>query len=132
VSEGGFDMTGPWIKVLFIIAGLYDGLLGAIFLFFGLDIFRIAGVTPPNHIGYIQFPALLLIIFGFMFFRIAQDTVKNRELMLYGVALKAAYTGVVFWHSLHGGIPSLWIPWAWADVAFLVLFLVAWKQTVRG
>jgi hypothetical protein len=118
-----------WIKVLFLVAGIYDGLLGAAFLFFGMAIFHRTGVTPPNHIGYIQFPALLLITFGIMFLRIAQDPLKNRELMWYGVALKASYTGVAFWHHLQGGIPMLWIPWAWIDLLFLILFLIAWKRT---
>ena len=118
-----------WIKALFVIAGIYDGLLGVGFLFGGLSIFAAAHVTPPNHIGYIQFPALLLIIFGIMFFRVAADPIKNREVMLYGVALKASYCGVTFWHNLHGGIPTMWMPFAWADLAFLILFLIAWRQT---
>jgi len=91
-------------------------------------IYRIAGVTPPNHFGYVQFPALLLIVFGIMFFRIASDPVRNRELMLFGAGLKASYSGVAFWHSLHGGIPMLFIPWAWADIVFLFLFLAAWRK----
>ena len=122
-------MSKTWIKALFVIAGLYDALLGITFLFFGLAVFRVTGITPPNHTGYVQFPALLLITFGAMFFQIARDPVRNRVLMPYGVALKASYSGIVFWHSLHGNIPSFWVPWAWADLGFLVLFLVAWKQT---
>jgi hypothetical protein len=125
-------MTTLWIKVVFAIAGVYDGLLGAAFLFFGLDIYHYAGVTPPNHIGYIQFPALLLIIFGVMFLQVAANPFKNRDLMLYGAALKASYAGVVFGHDLISGIPRLWIPWAWADLAFLVLFLAAWNATRKA
>jgi hypothetical protein len=125
-------MSKLWIKVLFTIGGIYDALLGAAFLFCGAAIYHVTGVTPPNHFGYIQFPALLLIIFGVMFLRVAADPVKNRDLMLYGVALKASYSGVAFWHQLHGGIPTLFIPWAWADLVFLVLFLLAWKQTASA
>lgn len=121
-------MRMSWIRILFWLAGIYDALLGGAFLFFGEDIFRMTRVTPPNHIGYIQFPSLLLIIFGIMFFRIAMDPVKNREMILYGVALKVSYSGVAFWHNLHGGIPAMWLPWAWADIAFLIFFLIAWKQ----
>jgi hypothetical protein len=69
------------------------------------------------------------MIFGAMFFRIAQDLPKNRELILYGIALKASYSGVVFWYQTHGGLPRLWLPWAWADLIFLVLFVVAWRQS---
>jgi hypothetical protein len=123
------NMAARWINRLFLVAGLYDAILGAAFLLFGPQIFRYAAVTPPNHFGYIHFPALLLIIFGVMFLRIATDPLKNRELMLYGVALKASYCGVVFWYDLATGIPRLWLPWAWADLLFLVLFIIAWLRT---
>jgi len=123
-------MKTKWVKTLFIIAGMYDGLLAVAFLLFGSDIFHWFGVTPPNHVAYVKFPALLLLIFAAMFFRIARDPVKNRELILYGVALKVAYSGTAFWYQITKGIPFMWIPWAWADLVFLVLFLVAWKRTV--
>jgi hypothetical protein len=122
-------MTSVWVKAMFILAAVYDGILGLAFLLFGSEIFRIANVTPPNDIGYIQFPALLLIVFAVMFYQIARNPPKNRELMLYGAGLKASYAGVVFWHQLSSGIPMLWIPWAWADLVFLILFLSAWKRT---
>lgn len=121
-----------WIRPLFIVAGLYDGLLGLVFLFFAPQIFQAYGVTPPNHWGYVQFPALLLIVFGIMFFRIAADPVRNREMIWYGVGLKLAYCGTVFYYQIVTGLPSMWIPWAWADLAFLVLFLVAWKSVATA
>lgn len=122
-------MASSWVKALFAIAAVYDGGLGLAFLLFGSEIFRIAGVTPPNDIGYVQFPALLLMVFAAMFFQIARNPQKNRDLMLYGVGLKASYAGVVFWRQIGSGIPMLWIPWAWADLIFLILFLSAWKRT---
>ena len=122
-------MNRSWIRPLFIIAGLYDGILAIAFLFFASDIFQWFGVEPPNHPAYVKFPALLLLIFAVMFFRIASDPVKNRELILYGVGLKVAYSGTAFWYQLTKDIPFMWIPWAWADLVFLALFLVAWKST---
>lgn len=121
-------MNKNWIKPLFVVAGLYDGILGIAFLFFPNALFQCFGVEPPNHPGYVQFPALLLLIFAAMFFQIAGDAQKNRGLILYGVGLKIAYSGTVFWYQITQGIPSMWIPWAWADVAFLILFLIAWKS----
>ncbi len=121
-------MSIKLIRLVFITSGIYDAFLGAVFLLFGLEVFRLAGVTPPNHIGYIQFPALLLILFGIMFLRIAGDPDGRREWILYGMGLKFSYFGVVFWHALHGGVPLLWIPWAWADLVFFLLFLAAWRR----
>lgn len=121
-------MRGSWIRPFFVAAGVYDGILGIAFLFFAPALFQHFGVTPPNHFGYVQFPALLLIVFAVMFFAIAADPAKNRDLIWYGVGLKAAYSGSVFFYQVTEGIPSMWIPWAWADLAFLVLFVVAWSQ----
>lgn len=125
-------MSIRWIKILLVVCGVYDLLLGLVVTVAPAAFFRIAGVTPPNHYGYVQFPALLLIIFGAMFLRAAADPVGRRDVIVYGMALKASYSGLVFWYQLHGGVPALWIPWAWADLAFLVLFLLAWRSVRRA
>jgi hypothetical protein len=110
---------------------IYDAVLGIAFLFFGLEVFKLAGMPPPNHIGYIQFPALILILFGIMLLRIAADPAGRREWIPHGMGLKVAYFGVVFWHNLHGGVPMLWIPFAWSDVAFFFLFFASWWRLRR-
>lgn len=117
------------VSLLFIIAALYDGIIGVMGLLFPGLAFQIFEVTPPNHFGYIQFPAILLMIFAVMFYRVARDPVANRFIMLYGVALKTGYSGLIFYYMLTTGIPAMWVPWAWADLVFLVLFLSAWRYT---
>ena len=125
-------MNGNWRKWLFSVAALYDGILGVAFIFFWPRVFQMFDVTPPNHAAYVQFPALLLIIFGLMFLRIARDPEANRGLIVYGILLKVAYSGLVFWYQLTGGVPSMWIPWAWIDVVFLVLFIAARRPMSVG
>ncbi|MBI2923372.1 MAG: hypothetical protein HYY18_20130 [Planctomycetes bacterium] len=117
-----------WIRPLFVLAGIYDGGLGVAFLFFHAAIFAHFGVTPPNHAAYVQFPALLLILFAALFFQVAADPAANRKLIPYGVGLKAAYCGTTFWYAAAAGIPSMWMPWAWADLGFLIVFAVAWVR----
>ncbi len=118
----------PWTRHLFVIAALYDGLLGLAFLLFPLGIFARYGVEPPNHTAYVQFPALLLLIFAAMFLRIANDPAKNYNLIPYGIALKASYSGIAFWYAITQGIPSMWIPWAWVDLVFLIVFVFSWLK----
>lgn len=119
------------VKLLFLIAALYDGVLGFLFLFWPGLPFRVFEVTPPNHMGYVQFPAVLLMIFAAMFYRVARDPVANRFLMLYGAALKTGYSGLVFYYMATTGVPAMWVPWAWADLVFLALFLLSWSYTGR-
>ena len=47
------------ISRIFYLAAGYDGLLGLIFVLAPYRLFSGAGIEPPNHIGYVQFPALL-------------------------------------------------------------------------
>jgi len=124
-------MSLNWIKPLFLVAALYDGVLGLAFVIAPAGIFAMYGVTPPNHLAYVQFPALLLIVFAVMFYRIAMAPAENRELILYGCGLKLAYCALAFGYALSTGIPSMWIPWAWADLVFLGLFAKSWLDLGR-
>jgi hypothetical protein len=110
-------------RLIFTLAGIYDGFLGVVFLFIPLWVFEFFQVTPPNHSGYVQFPATLLIIFALMFFQIAQDPVGKVILMPYGMGLKFAYSTLVFWYWVFSEIPNMWKPFALADLAFLVGFI---------
>lgn len=54
----------------FIITALYNGALGIFFLFDSDTAFPWFQATPSNHLGYVHFPAALLIVFAFMFIAI--------------------------------------------------------------
>ncbi|MBU4251803.1 MAG: hypothetical protein KKC39_02785 [Candidatus Omnitrophica bacterium] len=117
--------TPKWIKPFFVVAGLYDGILGLLFLLVPYQLFKAANVPPPNHVGYVQFPALLLVIFAIMFFNIAKNPLANRSLILYGILLKISYSGVVLFHWFSVNIPPMWVVFAFLDLGFLALFIVA-------
>ena len=119
------------VKALFYIAALYDGFFGVMGILFPNLAFQLFEVVPPNHPGYVQFPAILLLIFGAIFFRIATDPMANRDLMPYGIVLKLGYSGLVFYYLLTTGIPGMWVPWAWIDLVFLVLFVLSWRATAE-
>lgn len=120
----------PLVRILFAIAALYESLIGLSFLLAPGPLFQWAGVPPPNHMGYVRFPAALLIVFGAMFAAIARDPTRNRGLIPYGMALKVAYCALVFYYWFSRGVPNMWKPFAIADVAFLLLF--AWSYAMLG
>ena len=121
-------MSVKQMKPFYILAALYDGILGVAFLVAPASIFAMYAVEPPNHMAYVQFPALLLILFGIMFYTIAMDPVKNHNLILYGCGLKVSYCSMVFYYMATTGVPEMWVPWAYADLVFLVLFLITWRD----
>jgi hypothetical protein len=125
-------MSKKAISALFWVAAVYDGVLGIVFLLDPGLAFRWLNVTPPNHFGYVQFPAALLLVFAAMFVAIARRPVENAALIPYGMFLKVAYCGVVFRYWLAQDIPTMWKPFAVADLAFLLLFVWAWMQLRRA
>ena len=115
------------IKFLFIIAALYDFILGVIFLIGFRQIYNYFNLALPNHVGYVQFGAALVTIFGIGFWFVAQDPQRNRDIIKMGILLKLSYSGVVFYHAALGNLPGIWLPFAWFDVIFLALFVRALK-----
>lgn len=115
------------ITALFYVAFIYDAVLGLTFLVFQNRVFEWAAIPPPNHPGYIQFPALLLIVFGLLYLAVARNPVANRNLIPYGMMLKVAYCSVVFGHWFTAGLPGIWKPWAVFDLIFLLLFWGAYR-----
>jgi len=114
-----------WISPLFASAAIYDGGLGLLFIVAPGYPFRLFDVTPPNHWGYVQFPAALLIIFALMFVAVARDPLGSRNLIPYGILLKLAYCGVVFYHWFATDIPGMWKPLAVIDLVMGALFVWA-------
>ena len=119
-----------WISLLFALAALFDGVLGLLFLAAPGYPFRLFAITPPNHMGYVQFPAALLLIFALMFAAIARDPIGNRKLIPYGILLKLAYCGVTFSYWFTAGIPNMWKPMAGIDLVMAALF--AWAYVAVG
>lgn len=117
------------ISGLFYFSSAYDFVLGAVFLSVHQWFFRVFAVDPPNHWGYVHFPALLLILFGIMFFQIAENPKANRNLIPYGCMLKASYCAVVGIHTfLTGNLPDMWKPFGVADFLMLIGFIWCYKK----
>ncbi len=119
-------MNDRLIRIVFYASALYDGLLGVVFFFFGAEAFARAGVTPPNHWGYIKFPAEILVVFAAMFVAIASNPKAHRNLIPGGIGLKLAYSLTVFAYWFTTGLPGMWKPFAVIDFISAGLFYWAW------
>ncbi len=126
-------MTVPrWVSPLFVVAALYDGILGVLFLLAPGFPFRQFGVTPPNHMGYVQFPAALLLIFALLFASVARDPLRNRGLIPYGILLKVAYCTIAGGYWLTSALPGMWKPFVVADLVMGALFVRAYASCRPG
>lgn len=116
------------VKKLFVVAALYDFILGIIFLLAFKQVYAHFNIALPNHAGYVHFAACLVVIFGIGFWFVAQDPVRNRDIIKLGILLKLSYVSVVFYYNALGNIPSIWVPFAWLDLGFLILFIAALRS----
>ena len=113
-----------WGCLLLTIAGLYDGGLGAIFVFAAPAVFSYFQVPVPSHWGYVHFAVAMLMIFGLMFFIAAANPAGNRNLIGFGMLLKIAYVSVVSYHWMHGDVPSIFKLFLVVDIAWF--FVLGW------
>ncbi len=120
-------MRTDWIRPFFLFAGLYDFALGAVFLFAYPAIYARFGITLPNHPGYILFGAAVVAIFGIAFWFVAYAPRRNRDLIAVGVLFKLAYAVTVLAFFARHQIPTMWVPFAFADLLFALAFVVAWR-----
>ena len=125
-------MKTSWIRPLFVVAALYDLDLGVAFFFAFKPIYEQFAIPLPNHDAYVQLPAALIAIFGLGFWFVAQAPERNRDLITLGVLMKLAFSGVILSYAFRDAIPSMWVPLAWIDVAFMVAFTAALRAVGAG
>jgi len=108
-----------YYRSLFIIAAIYDVLLGIIFMFFAAPAFAALGISDklPAIRGYLTLLGAFVLVIGIGYFLIARgDLRRNADLILVGTLYKLAYAGTAFYYWSQGGLPH---------VAFGALFGVA-------
>jgi hypothetical protein len=108
-----------------VFAALYDIVLGLAYGLAFRPIYARFGIALPNHDGYVQLPAALILVFGIGFWLVARAPERNRDLIKLGVLMKLAFCVVVFGHRLFASIPTMWLPFAVADLLFAIAFLAA-------
>jgi hypothetical protein len=125
-------MKREWLRPFFVVAALYDIVLGGLFLVAAEPIYWRFGVTYVNHPAYVQFAAAVVLIFGIGFWFVAQAPERNRDIIKLGVLFKIAYSGVVLGWWFQGRMPGMWVPFAWIDLAFIAAFLAALRSLPAG
>ncbi len=112
-------------RAFFLVAGLYDALLGLAFLLAGETILTAVGMKLPPHIAYIHLSAIFIVVQGLSYLLVYRDAWSNLGIVWVGVAYKASYAALAFYYLATGQLPSqFFIPWAVFDVGFMVGFVV--------
>lgn len=115
-----------YYKSLYLIAALYDFILGAAFLFFYRSIFKLTGMNLPDNPAYLTFCAAMIALFGILLFMIYLNLEGSKRLIIYAILVKFAYVGTVLYYYILVGPNYVDFPFrlfAFFDIIFAVLFI---------
>ena len=112
-------------RTFFLVAALYDIVLGAGFFFLYGPLFETLGIALPNNISYIHLTAAFVFVQGAGYWFVFQDPDANRGIVKLGVIYKIAFAGLAFYYAAIGElIHSLFLVFGALDVLFLIGFVM--------
>jgi hypothetical protein len=118
---------------VFLVASLYDLVLGVVFLFLYPWLYGLLGIAPPTEPAYLQASAAFVLVQGIMYLFVYRNMIRNRDLVTVGAIYKAAYASVAFYHWGLGDLPhSVFAVLGLLDVGFLILFVMFLRKIGTG
>lgn len=113
-----------FFRTFFLVAALYDLILGAVFFVFYGPIFTLLDAALPNSTSYIHLMAGFVFVQGVGYWFVYRNMLRNVDIVKLGVVYKAVYSLVTFYYLLIGQLPDpLFASFAVFDVLFLMGFV---------
>lgn len=122
------EMAGPgtlsFFKTFFLVAALYDVVLGVVFFFFYGPIFDLLNVALPDNTSYLHLTAGFIFVQGIGYWFVYRNMLGNVDLVKLGVIYKGIYSLVAVYYLAIGELPDVVFAWfAVFDVLFLLGFV---------
>jgi len=123
---------------LFLVAALYDFILGAVFFVFWQPIFdNILNIPRPNNLVYLAFyqgAAAFVFNMGIGFYFVYRNMYRNVDIVKLGIIFKIFYSAVAFYWVIVEGMPGIFALFGLVDlvfIAFFILFLRAYNREIK-
>src|SRR3989344_1963989 len=112
-----------FFRALFLIAAIYDLILGVLFFFFYKPIFSYFDISLPVYPMYLQMAAAFVFAMGVGYYFVYLNLYRNIDLVKLGIVYKIVYAGLTsyFYFTDLANIVFFWF--AIIDVIFLVAFV---------
>jgi len=111
-------------KPFFLVAAVYDAILGAAFFLFYQPLFHALSISLPNNTSYIHITAAYVFVQGLSYWFVYRNPVGNVDIVKVGIVYKVIYSGLAFYYLAIGQLLSSIFAWLGVvDVVFLVLFV---------
>ena len=124
-----------YYKTLYLIAAIYDWILGFGFLFFYKPLFEIFGIVIPNNPAFLSAATLFIGLLGFILFWIYRDLDNSRRLVQYAIMFKFSYISVVLFYFITRGsdfVETFFLVFVGFDMIFAILFIESLGYIKKG
>jgi hypothetical protein len=117
-------MSGNW-RTFFLVAAVYDLVLGAAFFVLYGPLFDVLEIALPNNISYIHLTAAFVFVQGLGYWFVYQDPPANHGIVKQGVAYKFAFAALGFYYLAIGELlHPVFLAFSILDFLFLVGFVM--------
>lgn len=117
-------------RTLFLVAAVYDLVLGAVFFLLHGPAFELMGIALPDHTSYIHLTAAFVFVQGLGYWFVYQAPIANRGIAKIGVAYKFAFAALAIYYFLIGELlHPAFLVFGIADIGFLVGFALFLRDT---
>lgn len=114
-------------KTTFLIAAIYDLVIGATFLFFSAALYSALGISEarPDQ-AYLALLGAFVLVIAYAYWKIYRGDLRdNLDLITIGALYKIAYALVAFWFYFTGGAPHVAFVFVFgiADIIFFAIMM---------
>ena len=118
--------------VVLRIAAIYNVIAGLAMIIFYHEGFEALGLEKTNFSLPIQLVGMMVALFGFGYWMVANDAVTNHNVLLLGMLSKLLGPLLACLYIARGILPpSMLIVFFFADIIYLVPFWLTWRRAVR-
>ena len=119
-------------RSFFLVAALFDIILGIGFFFLYGPLFSVLGIELPNNTSYIHLTAGFVFVQGVGYWLVFQDAPANLGIVKLGIIYKAIFAGLGFYYLAIGQLlHPVFLVFAVADLGFLVGFWQFLRRTTE-
>jgi hypothetical protein len=121
-------------RLLFLVAAVYDAVLGLAFFFAYEPLFEWLDMPLPPPVSYIQLSAVFVFVQGLSYALVWLDPLGNLGLVRVGIAYKAGYAALAAYYLVTDQIPAMFFAWfGLFDLLFLLAFVwfLRWARRVE-
>ena len=108
-------------KPLFTVAAIFNALVG-VGMLLAYDWLAPWLGFPPQPTVWMHIVTLVVLVFAYAYWRVAQDPVRYREYIVLGIVAKLAFVVAIYGHFLAGDATATLAVLVTADLIFAGLF----------